>query len=158
MGDTLQKMIRLAAIGVALAALLAVPTAASAAPPAGAAFATNVEQANAAAGMCNIYRGAYRGGMLCGGSYVSRDFTHPDKRKETFIIGYDEAMWHIYQRYEGDAQWSGWESMGGGFHSGVFLDKSSPLIVYGDGLNNRPYCNSLRPGYPWSGWYLCNWA
>ncbi|MGQ5262499.1 hypothetical protein ACTWLT_17300 [Micromonospora sp. ZYX-F-536] len=150
-------MIRLVAIGVALAAMLAAPTAASAASPAGAEVATTVEEANAAAGMCNIYRGAYRGGMLCGDSYASRDFTHPDGRKETFIIGYDQAMWHIYQRYAGDTQWSGWSSMGGGFNSGVSLWRSSPLIVYGNGLDNRAYCNSLREGLPWTGWYRCPW-
>ncbi|GAA1868915.1 hypothetical protein [Asanoa iriomotensis] len=145
----------LAAVLLTAAALTGISAAPAAAadPSPGPEVATSGGPDFTAAGMCNIYRGAYRGGMLCGGAYRSQDYTHPDGRKETFIIGYDQAMWHIYQRYPGDASWSGWSSMGGGFLSGANLLKPDPLIVYGNGLDNEPYCKTYKP--PWTGWYRC---
>lgn len=103
---------------------------------------------------CNITRGSYQGGRMCGTGWAVVDLTWSDGRQETFIVGWDEAVWHIYQRYAGDSAWSGWSSLGGGANSGVFGLSANPPGIWIYGWDNQPYCD-VWTGSQWSGWFSC---
>lgn len=40
-------------------------------------------------------------------------FQHSNGIWESFVVGIDRAVWHIWQRYVGDPTWTGWHSLGG---------------------------------------------
>lgn len=128
-----------------LAALVLAPTAASATPA-----VTGVQ--SRAATTCGISRGSYAGAYICETSVLN--FRWPDGRYETFVIGTDNQVYHAWQRWVGDLQWSGWYSMGGFASAGVYLFDSSPTIQALGGLDGRWYCNWWW-GADWSGWYVC---
>ena len=75
----------------------------------------------AALSSCQILRGAYIGYRVCEYQYV--DITWTDGRQQTFVVGTNSAysVYTIYQRYNGDPVWSGWQSLGGSATDSVHL-------------------------------------
>ncbi|MEJ3750698.1 hypothetical protein WEI85_46520 [Actinomycetes bacterium KLBMP 9797] len=143
----LSRVVRRAVLPVALlATIVFAPATASAAPPAG-------DDARAAAAACSITRGLYTGAYLCETTTL-RTFTWVDGRQEVFVIGTDNQVWHIWQRYSGDLFWSGWYSLGGYAILGVGLWNSAPTIAVIGGFDNLRYCNGWT-GLSWTGWYRC---
>lgn len=136
---------------IALAAVLAFPGVAGASP-------SPVESRSGAlpAGKCWITRGDYTGGRMCGSTFYVAEYQWPDGRLETFIVGWDRAIYHIWQASPVDTRWSGWESLGGGFIAGPHLEAVGNLTVWGGGLppnTGVPYCKQYTPG-GWSpNWY-----
>ena len=142
---------------MAAAALLSVPVAAQASESTAAGEPVVLQTAASPSGgvsvqsQCTIKRGAHVGGYICEYNYM--DARWSGGRLETFIIGWDRAMWHTYQRFVGDTEWSPWESMGGGFTSGITMPVWG--ILQARGLDNKTYyCNQTVPG-GWSGWFAC---
>jgi hypothetical protein len=144
--------------------LLAVPSAAAvAAEPANAAVAAGSPDGavRPAEARCRITRGSHGGGRMCD-KYV-RDYTWADGRQETFIVGWDYAAWHIWQRWAGDTEWSGWASLGGHAQeyswSGMFIASEYPLIIMMFGTDGEKYCKQFFPTYGGWGvnWFSCNY-
>jgi hypothetical protein len=123
--------------------------------------ATAAVPAAAAAEPCAqpIVRGAYLGYMICGLPYIN-NHTWPDGRKETFVIGLDYAVWHIWQRSPQDSVWSGWKRMNSDTSRteryGVKRITINPLKIRVLGTNNLGYCTHWTA----AGWvdpfYRCN--
>jgi hypothetical protein len=110
-----------------------------------------------ATGHCDFWRGVHLGRVLCG-SYIwtSVDFQWSDGRWETFVVGLDGAVHHIWQRWNGDTEWSGWQSFGGLVYQGVISLGSTwnrPRIAVAGGDFNG-YCLHFD-GVKWTGWYHC---
>ncbi len=105
---------------------------------------------------CNITRGAHTGGTFCSDGWTWRDFPWPDGRKETFIVGWDYAVWHTWQRYNGDTEWSNWISLGGRANAGVWLlgYRDTPAIRI-LGTDNNFYCRYWGRLRGWDRWYPC---
>jgi hypothetical protein len=107
---------------------------------------------------CNVKVGSSAtGGMLCNALYDYSWHLWPDGRLELFIIGWDKAMWHIYQPSANNTSWSSWLSMNGGFTAGPYVLDNSPLRVGGLGLSpnqTKLYCK--HHSGEWSAnWYQC---
>ncbi len=109
---------------------------------------------------CDIRKGSYTGWRVCGLSQAA--YTYTDGREEWFVIGMDLAVWHIWQRWEGDTRWSGWYSLGGRilwpgdygvvryFASGV--NRPEIRVV---GTDGRCWARRFRPEVPtWSDWFI----
>lgn len=111
--------------------------------------------ANTAACGVAVRRGAYTGYALCGTDIL--DVWYSNGIRETFVVGTTSRnnIYHIWQRYVGDTQWTGWRTLPGNGTAidGIWPWASSPLIVYVVGTTGYLYCN--RRGTSWSGWYLC---
>jgi hypothetical protein len=109
---------------------------------------------------CNVKVGSSAtGGMLCSNGYTRRLVVWPDGRWELFIIGWDRAMWHIYQPSATSTGWSSWQSMGGGFTVGPYVTNTAPLEVAGNGLapnQSKYYCKQYSGGWT-ANWYECSW-
>jgi hypothetical protein len=71
-------------------------------------------------------------------------------RVDVFARGTDFAMWH---RWWDGAQWTAWESLGGGFTSGPAAVSRGPnrLDVFGRGGDGAVWMNSWT-GTQWTGW------
>ncbi len=108
----------------------------------------------AAAGMgCVKTIGAYTKGQLC--DTQTLDVTHTENGlREVFILGEDHAVWHIWQRFSGDRNYSGWQSLGGYAIAGVRIYPVGNLIIEVTGSDSLPWCNNWSPS-SWSGWYRC---
>jgi hypothetical protein len=109
-------------------------------------------------GRCNVKVGSSAtGGMLCSSSYGYGLVQWNTGRWELFIIGWDRAMWHVYQPSATSTAWSSWQSMGGGFTAGPYIFDYAPLQVAGNGLapnQSKYYCKHYSSG--WSpNWYQC---
>ncbi|MFI6100173.1 hypothetical protein ACIA8G_31895 [Lentzea sp. NPDC051213] len=108
-------------------------------------------------GHCDFRRGVHVGRVLCGShiwTYV--DFQWSDGRWETFVVGTDAAVHHIWQRWNGDTEWSGWQTFGGRVYQGVRSLGSTtnrPRIAVAGGDFNG-YCLNFD-GRNWTGWYHC---
>ncbi|MCE7009932.1 hypothetical protein LWC34_45075 [Kibdelosporangium philippinense] len=109
-----------------------------------------------ASGHCDIWRGIHKGRTMCE-SFIWREanFQWPDGRLETFIVGIDLTVHHIWQRWAGDTEWSGWAPQGGIAHSGVYyfgFTSTGPLVgVVGQDPNG--HCKVYNGG--WSNWFHC---
>jgi hypothetical protein len=116
-----------------------------------------------ASGRCNITRGSYTGGYDC--DTVISEHSWADGRQETFIVGWDYAVWHIWQRWRGDTEWSGWASLGGEVlhyrsnYGGVYIPSHDPLIIGVYGTDLAKYCKQFFPTYGGWGvhWFSCNY-
>jgi hypothetical protein len=107
---------------------------------------------------CLISVGHYTGGLICGTNALTEFWSYGQGqyREEVFIVGWDSAIWHIWQRYPGDPAWSGWYSLGGGALNGVWQYNSLNIIEI-TGLDSNPWCDAPAASPSgWSGWYQCN--
>jgi hypothetical protein len=115
-----------------------------------------------ASGDCTVPRGAYVGTVKCD-SFVL-DFFWEDfgafpfnGRWETFVLGTDGQVYHIWQEYANDENWSQWYSLGGyqvRWGVGLYYNQPIPKIVV-EGGDSRSYCKSWD-GDRWTeSWYLC---
>jgi hypothetical protein len=136
-----------------LAGLVLMPSAATAASAPLVGVNVSSSDDSTVAAQCYITRGAHQGGRICDWSYV--DVVWNDGRKETFIIGWDYAMWHIWQRYNGDPTWSGWQTMNGGFTAGVSVPSMNPPTVKARGLDYNYYCKRHTSSGWTPNWYRC---
>src|SRR5262249_49595038 len=64
-----------------------------------------------------IYRGSYIGYYWCSTHVL--DYTYTDGTQETFAVGLNSAIYHIWRHPGGS--WSGWKSLGGIANDGVGL-------------------------------------
>lgn len=99
----------------------------------------------------SVRYGAYTGNVLCGTTIT--EFQHSNFAWEVYAIGTDQAVWHIWQRYVGDSTWSGWRTLGGVAINGVWLWNFTPTI-YVVGTDYRYWCNRWS-WTGWSGWFVC---
>jgi hypothetical protein len=101
----------------------------------------------------SVTRGDFTGLALCNTEVL--DFTHPSTIREAFVVGTDQRIYHIAQRYAGDTHWTGWLQMPGGGIAvdGVWLVNPAPLAVSVVGTDFHRYCNTRDTN--WSGWIRC---
>ncbi|RLP91260.1 hypothetical protein EAD98_23810 [Micromonospora sp. CV4] len=151
----------LSAAAVLSTSVVAVQPAAAAA----AATVSRVEQVSLDVTQCNrtnhhiyVVRGAQTGGSMCGPGYFLVNAYWSDGHQETFIIGWDQAVWQTYSN-PARTTWIPWRSMGGGFIAGLDTrNPLNPLTIRGYGLNGKRYCKTytgVSPGWP-TNWSLCD--
>jgi len=100
---------------------------------------------------CPYTVGSYTGYYICGTDIIW--FQHTNGIWEVFVVGTNQAVYHIWQRYVGDPVWTGWRSLGGKAIDGVWLWNYTPTI-YVIGTDYRYWCNRWGAA-AWSGWYHC---
>lgn len=73
-----------------------------------------------------------------------------------FVVGTDNALWHIWFKDQQDAMWDQWESFGGVVQSvlGVQLNQDDRLEVFSQGTDGALWhtFQMERGGSVWSGW------
>jgi hypothetical protein len=116
------------------------------------ATAQNADRGFAVCGI-PVPRGNFTGEALCNTNVLN--VPYPDGTWETFVVGIDTRLHHIWQRFPGDTQWSGWQWVPGGgiARDGIWLQTESPLVLMVVGTDYHTYCN-VR-GTSWSGWNRC---
>jgi hypothetical protein len=98
------------------------------------------------------------GWYICGTTVLYNHWR--DGRWEVFVVGIDHAIWHYFQLYNGDPNWSGWFSLGGYATDGVLPghDPLSEVTIKVVGRDGNYWCDRSTPGSTpsgWSGFYRC---
>jgi len=113
--------------------------------------------------VCTIVVGGKTGHYLCRYSYT---YVFYDGRNHYFVVGTDDAVWHIWQTSVGGS-YSDWTSLGGVARSsvrGVTYSQSGSLVlgIWVTGTTGSTYCKwyNLPPnGGRWTpgqlAWSLC---
>ena len=101
-----------------------------------------------------VVRGDFTGYALCNTNILN--VTYSDSTQETFVVGTDARLHHIWQSYPGDARWSGWQWVPGGglAREGIWLQSESPFTLKVLGTDYNIYCNT-RSNTNWTGWFRC---
>ncbi|MFE2285512.1 hypothetical protein ACFXDJ_15230 [Streptomyces sp. NPDC059443] len=111
--------------------------------------ARGIAPASAADG-CPVTRYGHTGYGICGSSVL--DVTWADGHTESFVIGTDNAVWHIVSWY------SNWASIGGqasDTDSAFYNSSNQPTVrVYVSWAPHKYWCSSIV-GSSWSSWYAC---
>ncbi|GLY98369.1 hypothetical protein [Actinoplanes sp. NBRC 103695] len=135
--------------------VLALTVLAVGALPATAAMAGDQQRADASFEPCSypVIRGDFTGFALCSTDVL--DFVNPNTIQEAFVVGTDQRIYHIAQRYAGDTAWTGWLQLPGGGKAvdGVWHVNPAPLTVSVIGTDFHTYCNIRDTD--WSGWNRC---
>ncbi len=99
-------------------------------------------------------RAGHLGYAICGSQIL--DYRFRDGRVHTFIVGTDNAMWHIVRNPNGTS--IGWQSLGGWVQRGVYHRDFYPgygVGVWTYGIGMVKYCRDFPNGQVVYPFYPC---